>query len=147
MREYETVYIAHPDLAEAQIDQLNDRLKSIVERNQGTFFFARSMGKRKLAYIINRQNKGAYYCLDYAAGGNTVAELERALRLDENVMRFLTVMRSEKVDPEARAAEIAARGEAAPVAEQAEERGGEAQRVFGSEKKEEEREEKDEGEE
>lgn len=144
MREYETVYIAHPDLPDARISQLNDKLKSIIEKNQGTFFFARSMGKRKLAYVISRQSKGVYYCLDYAAGGDTVAELERALRLDESVMRFLTVMKAEKVDVEARTAEIAARGEAVPLMEQAEEKSGEVRPAFESGKKDEEEEVEDE---
>lgn len=111
MREYETVYIAHPNLTDAQVADMNDKAKSLVERNSGTFFFARNMGKRKLAYPIAKQTKGIYFCLDYAAGGTTVADLERMMRLDESILRFLTVMKTDEIDVEARRAEIAARGE------------------------------------
>lgn len=115
MKEYETVYITQPDLSDSQIGQLNDRVKSIVEKNKGTLFFARSMGTKKLAYTIAKKNKGIYYCLDYAAEGPTVHEIERMFRLNEDVMRFLTVEKADKVDIEARRAEIAARGEDKPV--------------------------------
>jgi len=111
MKEYETVYITTPELPETQATQLNDRIKSLVEKHQGTFFFSRSMGKKKLAYQINKQTKGAYYCVDYTANGDVVAELERMFRFDENVMRYLTVVKADTVDVEARRAEIAARGE------------------------------------
>jgi small subunit ribosomal protein S6 len=115
VKEYETVYITQPDLTDSQIGQLNDRVKSIVEKNKGAIFFARSMGTKKLAYPIAKKTKGIYYCLDYAADGDTVREIERAFRLNEDVVRFLTVVKSEKVDIEARRAEIAARGEDRPA--------------------------------
>lgn len=115
MKEYETVYITQPDLTDKQIGQINDRVKSIVDKNNGTLFFARSMGTKKLAYPIAKKTKGIYYCLDYAAEGPTVQEIERTFRLSEDVIRFLTVEKSRKVDIEARRAEIAARGEDKPV--------------------------------
>lgn len=115
MKEYETVYITQPDLTDKQIGQLNDRVKSIVEKNNGTLFFARSMGTKKLAYPIAKRTKGIYYCLDYAAEGPAVQEMERMFRLNEDVIRFLTVEKAKKVDVEARRAEIAARGEDKPV--------------------------------
>lgn len=115
MKEYETVYITQPDLTDSQVGQLNDRVKSIVEKNKGTLFFARSMGTKKLAYPIAKKTKGIYYCLDYAAEGDTVREIERTFRLNEDVVRFLTVVKSEKIDIEARRAEIAARGEDKPA--------------------------------
>ncbi len=115
MKEYETVFIASPTLSDAQVTQLNERVKTLIERQGGRFFYARPMGKRKLAYPIAKQTKGTYYCLDYAAGGTAVSELERMFRLSEDVIRFLTVKRAEEVDVEARAAEIAARGEDAPL--------------------------------
>jgi small subunit ribosomal protein S6 len=69
------------------------------------------MGKRTLAYPISKQTKGLYTCLDYAANGPAVSEIERNLRLDENVLRYLTVVKAEEIDVEARAAEVVARGE------------------------------------
>jgi small subunit ribosomal protein S6 len=111
MREYETVVITKPDLPESQQRQINDRLKTLIEKHQGRLFFARNMGRRSLAYSIKKCTKGVYTCFDYAAVGTAVSELERSMRLDEDVLRFLTVVRHEEIDVEARAAEIVARGE------------------------------------
>ena len=124
MKEYETVYIAKPHLTEAQTQQLNERIQGLIEKKEGRFFYARNMGKRRLAYPIAKQIKGIYYCVDYAAGGDVVTDVERMFRLNEDVIRYLTVVKAETVDVEARAAEIAARGEDAPVvmAEEAEEK-------------------------
>lgn len=121
MREYETVFITQPNLPDNQQKQLVDRLKTLVERHSGRVFYARSMGKRSLAYPIKKQGKGHYTCLDYAAQGAAVGEIERNMRLDENVLRFLTVVKAEEVDVDARAAEIAARGEDTAAAEMIEE--------------------------
>lgn len=111
MREYETVVITKADLPESTQKQINDRARSIIEKHEGRLFYARSMGKRTLAYPISKQTKGLYTCLDYVARGGSISELERSMRLDENVLRFLTVVKNEEVDVEARAAEIVARGE------------------------------------
>lgn len=126
MREYETVFITHPNQPEAQHKHLVERLGTMIDRHGGRIFFARDMGRRALAYPIGKQSKGLYTCLDYAAAGGAVNEIERNLRLDENVLRFLTVVRAEEVDVEARAAEVAARGEDAqpPPAEETAASGG-----------------------
>lgn len=119
MREYETVFITQPNLADSQHKQLIERFKSTIERHEGRLFYARDMGKKTLAYQIAKQRKGLYTCLDYAAKGGAVSEIERAMRLDENVIRFLTIVRKEDVNIEARAQEIEACGEdkTAPAAE------------------------------
>lgn len=111
MREYETVFITQPNLPDSQQKQLLERVGSLIERHEGRLFYARNMGRRTLAYPIAKQTKGIYTCLDYASKGSAVGELERNLRLDENVLRFLTTVKAEEVDVEARAAEIVARGE------------------------------------
>jgi small subunit ribosomal protein S6 len=111
MREYETVVITKPDLAETQFNQTGDKVKTIIEKHDGHFFYARDMGRKSLSYPIRKNTKGVYTCFDYAAAGQTVSEIERALRIDDGVLRFLTVVKREDVDVEARAAEIVARGE------------------------------------
>lgn len=111
MREYETVFVVQPNLSDSQKKQIVERMKGAILKHKGTLFFARDMGKRSLAYAIGKQTKGIYTCLDYAAVGNAVHDIERGMKLDENVLRFLTVVKNEDVDVEARAAEIAARGE------------------------------------
>jgi len=111
MREYETVVITKADLPDSTLNQITEKVKALVEKRAGRFFYARDMGRKQLAYPIKKQIKGVYTCYDYAAGGNAVSEMERGFRLDDNVLRFLTVVKTEDVDVEARAAEIMARGE------------------------------------
>lgn len=111
MREYETVFITQPNLSDPKLKLLVERLKSLIDKHRGRLFFARDMGKKSLLYPIKKELKGIYTCLDYAADGGVVSELERSLRLDEDVLRFLTIVKVQDVDVEARAAEVAARGE------------------------------------
>ncbi len=111
MREYETVYIMDPALTDAKQGEIAERLQGAISRTNGRFFFSRPMGKKDLAYAIQKQTKGIYTCLDYAGPGPIVTEVERALRFDESILRFLTVVKNDEVDVEARAAEIIARGE------------------------------------
>lgn len=120
MREYETVIITKPDLPESQFNQTGEKIKTIIERRDGRLFFARNMGRKSLAYPIRRQTKGVYTCFDYAAEGPTVSEVERMLRIDDSVLRFLTVLKSDDIDVEARAAEVVARGEDRPAEVEAE---------------------------
>ncbi len=118
MREYETVIISRPELTESQLKETSAKIKSIIERHKGHFFFARNMGKRSLSYPIKKEIKGVYTCFDYAAAGTTVRDIERALRIDDTVLRFLSVIKNECVDVEARAAEIVARGEDVAAAQE-----------------------------
>jgi small subunit ribosomal protein S6 len=111
MREYETVIITRPDLPDSQFNQTGEKIKAIIEKHEGRLFYARSMGRRQMAYPIKKETKGMYTCYDYVAKGPAVNELERSLRIDDTVLRFLTVVKNEEVDVEARAAEIVARGE------------------------------------
>lgn len=120
MREYETVYILQPQIADAQASQMNEKIKSLIEKYDGRLFYARSLGRKNLSYRIKKQTKGTYFVLDYAAQGDCVKDLERSLMLDENVLRFLTVVKAEKIDVDARAAEIEARGEDLPETEEKE---------------------------
>ncbi len=111
MHEYETVLIYHPSQSEAQYSQVNERIEAVIKKNNGHIFFARNMGMRTFAYPILKETKGTYFCFDFAAAGNTVAEIERLMRLDETVIRFLTITKNKDVDVEARSAEIVVRGE------------------------------------
>jgi len=115
MREYETIFITKTSLPESQLTELNSRLGSMLEKHEGHLFFSRSMGKRKLAYPIAKELSGLYTHINYTAGSKFVSEMERRFKLDENVIRFLTVVKNETVDIEARTAEVAARGEGISV--------------------------------
>lgn len=117
MREYETVYVLQPNMSEGDQQKFAQKYEAIVGKFDGTVLFNRTMGKKTLAYPINKQSKGIYYCLDYAtSNGGVVAEIERQMKLDENVLRYLTTVRSKDLDIEARKLEIASQKD--PFAEE-----------------------------
>ena len=105
MREYDTTFIVQPEITEEARETLIARLRGILERAGAVPLEVEDMGKRKLAYEIRRFQKGHYLSLFYADSGKAVSDLERALRLDESILRFLTVRQDGEVtDIEARKA-------------------------------------------
>lgn len=111
MREYETTFIARADLSDEAVRQLADRTKAIIERYKGTILDFQILGRQNLAYQIAKQSKGNYVFFDYAAESAAVGEIERTLRLDEGILKFLTVKIREDVNVEARREEIRVRKE------------------------------------
>jgi small subunit ribosomal protein S6 len=123
-REYETVFILDPTLDEAQEKEEVDKIVQWVQDLGGTMDNVERWGRRRLAYEIRKKRDGIYNILHYRAAGNHVKELERRLRLNESVMRVLSVVidprRKQKIEEarlaaEARAAYEAARAEAAGI--------------------------------
>jgi len=105
MREYDTTFIVQPEITEEARETLIGRLRGVLERAGAVPLEVDDLGKRKLAYEIRRFQKGHYLSLFYADSGKAVSELERALRLDESILRFLTVRQDGEVtDIEARKA-------------------------------------------
>lgn len=105
MREYDTTFIVQPEITEEARETLIARLRGVLERAGAVPLEVEDMGKRKLAYEIRRFQKGHYLSLFYADAGKAVSDLERALRLDESILRFLTVRQDGEVtDIEARKA-------------------------------------------
>ncbi len=101
MRRYETVFISHPDLSDEDIEKLTQRALAVIRQYPSEVFQVQQWGRKKLAYDIARQSRGSYTFLDYAAVPGVVKELERVLRLDDKVMKYLTVMTEDRVDVEA----------------------------------------------
>jgi len=100
-RRYETVFILPPDLEEGKRKEILDRFDGVVEKGGGIRVKREDWGVRRLAYTVNRHPKGHYYLLDFVGSAQIVAELERHMRMFENVLRFLTVKTDDRVDPEA----------------------------------------------
>ncbi|HOV86375.1 MAG TPA: 30S ribosomal protein S6 [Syntrophobacteraceae bacterium] len=118
MRKYETFFIVDPDLPDEVHSVIDDKLQSIVQSNGGMVLSYVPWGKRKLAYPIKKRSRGLYVLMEYAGGSKLVAELERNLRLDERIIKFLTVKLDDKFDPAAlEAAEAPAREAVAEVEE------------------------------
>jgi small subunit ribosomal protein S6 len=98
-REYETIYILRADVDAAKAEQIVERLKEVVSRLDGTLTKLDNWGKRKLAYPIEKSTRGIFVYLRYVGFNDLVAELERNLRLLDEVVRFQTVLLAENLDP------------------------------------------------
>ncbi len=106
MREYEFTFVVQPEITEEGLTGLCQKLEGALERGGATRLFYEDWGRRRLAYEIQKFQKGHYLVLHYLDEGKAVPELERAARLDESVLRFLTVLANRDVtDIEARKAE------------------------------------------
>ncbi len=93
---YETMYILRPDLNDEQVEQAIAKYENLVREQGGENIQIQNRGKRRLAYEINRQRDGIYIQLNYTGPGNIIAPLERAMRLSEEVIRYLTIKQEVK---------------------------------------------------
>ena len=88
---YETMYILRSDLGEEQVEQGISKYQNLLREQGAEQIEIQHRGKRRLAYEINRQRDGIYVQMNYQGPGTLVAPLERAMRLSEEVMRYLTI--------------------------------------------------------
>ena len=91
MRNYELVFIVHPEVDDVGLTSVIDRVSSLVEREGGNVTKTDLWGLRRLAYPILKQREGYYVLMLCELGPQTVAALERSLRLTDHVMRHLVV--------------------------------------------------------
>jgi small subunit ribosomal protein S6 len=97
VREYELVYIIQPDASPEREKEIQSRVDDIISRNGGTTLHWDDWGKRKLAYEIKKFQKGHYLLVTFLGMGQFIPEIERVLRLDPDILRFLTVKTNESV--------------------------------------------------
>src|SRR5580698_3581288 len=90
-RTYELMFIVRPDMVEEDQDKLIATLESAVTTSGGTMKSVEKMGKRRLAYTVGRFHDGIYILLTVEGSGGLVHELERRLRVTEQVIKFLSV--------------------------------------------------------
>ena len=88
---YEHVFLARQDLSQAQVDALAAAATEIVEANDGKVTKTETWGLKNLAYKIDRNRKAHFVLLNIDGPGSVVAELERQTRINEDVIRYLTV--------------------------------------------------------
>ena len=117
MRRYESVWVVHGDLPDEEVKSTIDKFSRIISSNGGMLVGLDDWGRRKLAYKVKGTTRGYYLLADFAGTPATVKELERTYRIDDRVIRYHTVKKSDEVNLEALEAEIAARAQAAPSPE------------------------------
>ncbi|HEY9852042.1 MAG TPA: 30S ribosomal protein S6 [Leptolyngbyaceae cyanobacterium] len=109
MNNYETMYILRPDLTDEQVNQAIEKYQSILRDNGAQDIEVQNRGKHRLAYEIKRQKDGVYVQMNYKGNGSFVAPMERAMRLSEEVIRYLTLKEeARKEAPESEETEEAA---------------------------------------
>lgn len=100
MRKYETVFILDPDVKDQARTDLFDRVKNIITKENGIHLDFDAWGNKKLAYEIKKKLRGFYVCITYGGTGSLVKELERNLRLSDDVLKFMTLLLSDDVTVE-----------------------------------------------
>ena len=99
MYDYETVLVLHPDLGEAGVKELVEKTQATLQAGKAEIRKLDEWGLRELAHVIERQSRGFYVLLEYGAEPAAVQEMERQLRINDRVLRFLTVRQVQKKMP------------------------------------------------
>lgn len=99
MRKYETFFIMDPDLPDEMTSAADEKIRGIVTAQGGMVISYEPWGKKRLAYPVKKRSRGLYILMEYAGGPTLVAELERNMRLDERVLKFITVKLDDRFDP------------------------------------------------
>jgi small subunit ribosomal protein S6 len=104
---YETMYILRPDLGDEQVEQAVAKYQNLLREQGAEDIQIQNRGKRRLAYEIKKHRDGIYIQFNYTGPGTAIAPLERAMRLSEEVIRYMTIkqeVHEEKAPKEAVAA-------------------------------------------
>jgi small subunit ribosomal protein S6 len=99
-REYETIYILRPDIDAESAEKLGNRLSEVVsaDATKGKLTKVELWGRRRLAFDIAKHKRGVYVYMKYLGSGQTVAEIERSLRLTDGVLKYQTVLVANDVE-------------------------------------------------
>jgi len=95
--QYEFTYIITPVLSEEQIKDTVKRVNKLVESNGGKVLEVDEWGSRRLTYQIKKKRNGYYVNMYFEASGEIVIRLERAMEIDDNILRYLTLRMDKKM--------------------------------------------------
>ena len=96
MKAYELLYFVSPTLEDEAKNAVADRIKGVIEQESGKVDEVDNWGKRKLAYEINELTEADYTLVNFHANEDQIAELDRVLRISDNVIRHMITVRPEK---------------------------------------------------
>ncbi|MGD9097020.1 MAG: 30S ribosomal protein S6 [Desulfobacterales bacterium] len=121
MRRYETIVIVDPDIGEEQRAPVFDRIRELVPQKGGLVVEFDEWGARKMAYEVKKKKRGYYLRVDYCGTGGLVDEMERQFRIDDRVLKYMTILLEDEVDMEAIQEKMsqASEAEAAPATTEA----------------------------
>jgi small subunit ribosomal protein S6 len=102
LTEYETTVIIRPDIGGDAVEGTLDRVRDVIKNRGGKLLAINHWGKRKLAYEIQKHARGVFVHTHFLGGNTLVHELERNMRINDNVLRFMTIQLAQNVDAESR---------------------------------------------
>lgn len=105
LREYETIFLVRPDLADDLVEKVVERLRGVVNRDGGKVLKITNMGKKKTAFEVKKHPRAIFLQFQYLGDSKMVAEFERNLRMTDDVMKYQSVKVGENIDPNSRAIE------------------------------------------
>ena len=108
MRRYETIIILDPDLSTEKREPVLKRVQDVIDQQDGYLVLIDDWGARKLAYEIKKKQRGYYVRFDFCGTAAVVDEIERFFRIDDRVLKFMTVLLDKTVDIEKIKEEVAA---------------------------------------
>jgi len=97
MRNYEIMFIVNPNTPDEEIDKINSQIENIITSGGGKVEKIEKMGKRRLAYLVQKQREGYYVLFSLAGNGDIIKECERRLRVMDAVIKYITVRIDEDV--------------------------------------------------
>ncbi|NIA08456.1 MAG: 30S ribosomal protein S6 [Nitrospiraceae bacterium] len=98
LRYYETFYLLHPDLSEEDRAAISERLEQIVTEKGGQVVKVNPWPLHKLAYKVQKQTQGYYVAMEYGASPDAILDLTTSMRLDDSILKFITVKKADKFD-------------------------------------------------
>ena len=93
MRKYETIFVLNSEMIEEQVNSTIDKVKSIIEKSNGTIENVDIWGKKKLAYEINKKTEGYFVLINFKSSEDFPKELDRNFRIMDSVIRHIIVKR------------------------------------------------------
>ena len=91
LRKYETTFIINPELEEAMITEVIDKVQEIITANNGEMINLENWGVKRLAYEIEKRRSGFYSCIQFKGETNTIDELKRNFRIMDNLMKYIII--------------------------------------------------------
>jgi small subunit ribosomal protein S6 len=116
---YESIFIVRPSLTDDDTTKLIDKMKGVLEKTGASLQRLENWGKKKLAYEVKRERKGTFVYMYFTAKGDVVSELERAYRLEDSILKFMTIRLEKPAAPRVQAVPPAAAPPAAAPAQPA----------------------------
>lgn len=88
---YESIFVVRTTLSDEDTNKLIEKMKSVLEKAGAQLLKLENWGKKKLAYEVKRERKGTFVYFHFKSAGGVVSELERSYRLEDSILKFLTV--------------------------------------------------------